>query len=92
MPIYEYRCNDCGGEFELMQKFSDEPATECVHCNGNNVEKLISLSSFSLKGSGWYLTDYARTGDKAKAKEGCSKGDGNKGAEDPRCKSCPSSS
>ncbi len=90
MPIYEYRCNDCGGEFELLQKFSDEPASECVHCKGNNVEKLISLSSFSLKGSGWYLTDYARAGDKSK--EGCAKGESEKGGGNPQCKGCPSSS
>ena len=59
MPIYEYRCHQCGLEFELLQKFSDEPPRACGECGGA-VEKLISLSAFQLKGSGWYVTDYAR--------------------------------
>ncbi len=59
MPLYEYRCNDCGKEFEIIQKFSDEVLKECIYCSGR-VERLISQSSFILKGSGWYLTDYAR--------------------------------
>ena len=72
MPIYEYRCTKCEKEFEMMQKFSDEPVKECIYC-GAEVEKLISLSSFHLKGSGWYLTDYARKGNdrKNKAAESC---------------------
>ena len=61
MPIYEYRCLDCGHEFELMQKFSDPPAETCVSCSGT-VQKLISRSAFHLKGSGWYVTDYGRNG------------------------------
>ncbi|MBI5902115.1 MAG: zinc ribbon domain-containing protein [Deltaproteobacteria bacterium] len=60
MPIYEYRCTDCGKEFEVIQKFSDKPITDCVHCSGKKVEKLISQSSFVLKGSGWHATDYAK--------------------------------
>ncbi len=61
MPIYEYRCLDCGHEFELMQKFSDPPAETCTSCSGT-VQKLISRSAFHLKGSGWYVTDYGRNG------------------------------
>jgi putative FmdB family regulatory protein len=61
MPIYEYRCLDCGHQFELMQKFSDPPAQTCTSCSGT-VQKLISRSAFHLKGSGWYVTDYARNG------------------------------
>ena len=61
MPIYEYRCLDCGHEFELMQKFSDPPAETCTSCSGH-VQKLISRSAFHLKGSGWYVTDYGRNG------------------------------
>jgi len=60
MPIYEYICNDCGKTFEAIQKFSDKPLKKCVHCASNKVEKLISQSSFVLKGSGWYATDYAK--------------------------------
>src|SRR5712691_3938405 len=62
MPIYEYRCLDCGHQFELMQKFSDPPAETCPSCSGI-VQKLISRSAFHLKGSGWYVTDYGRNGD-----------------------------
>lgn len=61
MPIYEYRCLDCGHQFELMQKFSDPPAEACTSCAGT-VQKLISRSAFHLKGSGWYVTDYGRNG------------------------------
>ncbi len=59
MPIYEYRCRKCGEVFEAFQKINDEPLKQCKFCNGK-VEKLISQSSFQLKGTGWYLTDYAR--------------------------------
>lgn len=59
MPIYEYQCSNCGEIFEAFQKIHDNPLSECKFCNGR-VEKLISHSSFQLKGSGWYLTDYAR--------------------------------
>lgn len=59
MPIYEYKCQKCGNEFEAMQKFSDSPIRKCSSCGGP-VKKLISHSSFHLKGSGWYLTDYAK--------------------------------
>jgi putative FmdB family regulatory protein len=59
VPIYEYQCSKCGEIFEAFQKITDEPLTKCKFCQGK-VEKLISQSSFQLKGSGWYLTDYAR--------------------------------
>ncbi len=58
MPIYEYECLKCGKTTEAMQKFSDPPLTTCCHCKGE-VRKLISMSTFHLKGSGWYTTDYA---------------------------------
>ena len=61
MPIYEYRCQECHHEFERMQKFSDPPVAACPTCEGS-VQKLISRSAFHLKGSGWYVTDYARNG------------------------------
>lgn len=58
-PIYEYQCGKCGEIFEAFQKSTDEPLRKCKFCSGS-VEKLISQSSFQLKGSGWYLTDYSR--------------------------------
>jgi len=58
MPIYEYECTKCSRTEEVMQKFSDKPLTKCKHCSGK-LHKLISQSSFHLKGTGWYVTDYA---------------------------------
>ena len=58
MPIYEYECSKCGKISEALQKFSDKPLTKCSHCSGK-LHKLISQSSFHLKGTGWYVTDYA---------------------------------
>ena len=57
MPIYEYKCKKCGGQFEAFQGISDPELKSCKFCKGK-VQKLVSLSSFSLKGSGWYVTDY----------------------------------
>lgn len=69
MPIYEYRCKKCGNEFEMFQKITEPSLTFCMSCKGP-VEKLMSLSTFHLKGSGWYVTDYggkkAPTGDAKK--------------------------
>lgn len=61
MPLYEYQCSKCTKVFEVMQKFSDAPVTECPECKGP-VQKLMSSTSFALKGSGWYTTDYKRKG------------------------------
>jgi len=61
MPLYEYRCAKCGDVFEVLQKFSDAPLTVHEACGGS-VERLISRSGFALKGSGWYATDYPRSG------------------------------
>jgi len=57
MPIYEYKCKKCNKEFEKLQKFSDLPVKKCPECGGK-VNRLISHSSFILKGTGWYATDY----------------------------------
>jgi putative FmdB family regulatory protein len=59
MPLYEYRCENCGEVFEVMQKFSDEPLTVHEKCGGK-VERLLSAPALQFKGSGWYITDYAR--------------------------------
>jgi putative FmdB family regulatory protein len=58
MPIYEYQCEKCGDTTEVLQKFSDSPLSECPSCGGP-MHKLMSMNSFQLKGSGWYVTDYA---------------------------------
>ncbi len=57
MPIYEYKCEKCGKEFEVFQGMSDPAVTSCRFCKGK-VRKQMSLTSFQLKGSGWYVTDY----------------------------------
>ena len=57
MPIYEYKCQKCGREFEVFQGVSDRPVEVCTYCGGP-VHKLMSLSTFHLKGGGWYATDY----------------------------------
>jgi putative FmdB family regulatory protein len=58
MPIYEYKCQQCGADFEIRQSVSDEPLTSCEKCHGK-LEKQWSLSGFQFKGAGWYVTDYA---------------------------------
>jgi putative FmdB family regulatory protein len=58
MPIYEYKCVDCGAHLEKMQKVSDEPLKTCENCGGK-LEKQWSRSGFQFKGEGWYVTDYA---------------------------------
>jgi putative FmdB family regulatory protein len=60
MPIYEYACEHCG-VFEEMQRITDAPLSKCPKCK-RKVRRLISQTSFQLKGSGWYVTDYARKG------------------------------
>jgi putative FmdB family regulatory protein len=57
MPVYEYRCTKCSEQFEVNQKITDTPLTECSSCGGE-LKKLITNTSFVLKGSGWYVTDY----------------------------------
>ncbi len=61
MPLYEYECTACGHRFETIQKFSDPPLETCPKCGGT-VRKLQSAPAFQFKGSGWYVTDYARKG------------------------------
>ena len=58
MPVYEYECTKCGHHTEILQNISDPPITKCELCKGD-MKKLISQSSFRLKGTGWYVTDYA---------------------------------
>jgi putative FmdB family regulatory protein len=84
MPIYEYDCKQCG-VFEVSQRITENPLTTCPKCN-SDVRRLISLTSFVLKGSGWYATDYARSNEKSDSssdsstKEATSGGDTDKAA------------
>ena len=63
MPIYEYKCSKCEHQFEVIQRFSDNPVEICPECNKKAVSKLVSAPSFRLKGGGWYETDF-KTGNK----------------------------
>jgi putative FmdB family regulatory protein len=77
MPLYEYKCHGCGKKFEVIQKFADEPLTKHEECGGD-VERLISAPAFHFKGTGWYVTDYA------KGNSGAPKSDGGKADADAR--------
>ena len=72
MPIYEYKCTECGAHLEKLQKATDAPLEKCAECGGK-LEKQWSLSGFQFKGQGWYVTDYA--GKKAEAPASDSSGD-----------------
>jgi putative FmdB family regulatory protein len=67
MPLYEYQCDACGRRFERIQKFSDPPASECPTCGGA-VRKLLSPPAIQFKGSGFYITDYVKSGSSDGAK------------------------
>ncbi|MCB9746344.1 MAG: zinc ribbon domain-containing protein [Alphaproteobacteria bacterium] len=106
MPIYEYRCPDCGHEFEQMRSMSAPPLTECPQCAQNNVRKLISRTSFQLKGGGWYSDHYGLKGGSSTSSDSSSSAssapstpstpsssaDSGGGAATPSAPSAPSSS
>lgn len=81
MPMYEYKCESCNNQFELRQKFSDPPASECPQCGGQ-VTKLISSAAFALKGGGWYSEGYGSA--KSAAPPSCPAASGG------GCAGCPS--
>ena len=89
MPVYEYECNACQKVFEVQQKMADKPLTSCPECEGE-LKKLMSMSSFQLKGGGWYSDGYASASGSAEAKPAaasapaCASGGG--------CAGCPAAS
>jgi putative FmdB family regulatory protein len=68
MPIYEYRCADCGFQDEYLQKVTEPPISQCPTCGRESFRKLLSLAGFQLKGSGWYATDFKGNGSGPAAK------------------------
>ena len=82
MPLYEYECEACRHRFERIQKFSDPPVEQCPNCDGK-VRKLLSSPAIQFKGSGWYITDYAKKGggESSAAKDSEKKTDGGDKAE-----------
>lgn len=71
MPIYEYRCEGCGKQLEVMQRITEDPLRTCPSCGGM-LQRLVSSTSFILKGTGWYATDYARKGSPSSGSKGSS--------------------
>jgi putative FmdB family regulatory protein len=69
VPLYEYQCKKCHSLTERIQKFSDPPLTACPHCGGE-LEQLLSAPAVQFKGSGWYVTDYAKGSSRGKSKDG----------------------
>ena len=85
MPIYEYRCAECGFQDEFLQKHSDPQLTVCPSCGKETFKKMLSAAGFQLKGSGWYATDFKGSGSKPAAKSADAKteaGSGDKPASD----------
>lgn len=90
MPLYEYQCENCGEQFEVMQKFADDPLTVHEKCGGP-VHRLLSAPALQFKGSGWYITDYAKSSssgapstpssDTAKSGDGVKKDSGSTSAD-----------
>ena len=81
MPFYEYKCPDCGHRFEELQSFNDPPISVCPMCSKENVKKLLSRSSFVLKGGGWYKDHYGLK------PSGGSAGDSGSGSSDSQSQS-----
>jgi putative FmdB family regulatory protein len=82
MPLHEYKCRKCGETFEVLQKFSDPPVKKHAACGGA-VDQLISSSSFQLKGTGWYATDYAKGSSKGRKDKNGKNGSASKSETPP---------
>ena len=88
MPIYEYECLQCKKRTELLQRFGDAPLASCPHCGGD-VRKMVSAPAVQFKGSGWYVTDYAKKSGAPAAKS--EKSDKSEGGSDAKSESTPES-
>jgi putative FmdB family regulatory protein len=98
MPLYEYKCKKCGHQFEKIQKFSDKMVKKCPDCGGV-VEQMISAPAVQFKGTGWYVTDYAKkssspgsSGGDSSSRDSSSKDSSSKDKKDDKSKSDSSSS
>lgn len=86
MPLHEYLCQKCGEKLEIIQKFSDKPLTKCASCGGK-LERLLFAPAIKFKGSGWYITDYAKNNGQGTSSDGVSKDSGATAKEDSGTKS-----
>ncbi len=86
MPIYEYACNSCNREFEADQRITEDPLKSCPHCSSDQVKRLISKTSFHLKGGGWYSDLYSssKSGDKSPEKSDKSASSDSKDSKDSK--------
>ena len=91
MPIYEYVCEQCGECTEAIQRLADPPLSECLKCGGR-LRKKVSAPAFQFKGTGWYVTDYARKGESGKSSESGKSGESGKSSESGSSGSSESSS
>jgi putative FmdB family regulatory protein len=91
MPIYEYECDKCGAHLEVLQRMDEKPLARCTKCRGK-VHKVVSRSSFQLKGSGWYVTDYAKKGSGDSGAKSESKKSESKKTESKKAESKPAAS
>lgn len=87
MPLYEYECEVCGKRFERIHKFSDPPIAVCVHCGKSPVRKLFSSPAIQFKGSGFYITDYAKKSSSEAGTKSSSEGEGSKDSKSTETKS-----
>ena len=83
MPIYEYLCTSCGNQFEEVQKFSDPSLDECPDCGKNSAERQVSISSFHLKGGGWFKDGYSNNAAENQNKENSGKEEIPKSSKEP---------
>ena len=89
MPIYEYRCAECGFQKEFLRRLSDAPLADCPKCGKRAFNKMVSAAGFQLKGTGWYATDFRNSGAKPAAKQdkpadSPKPAEGSKSAESPK--------
>lgn len=78
MPLYEFQCPKCGHRFERIQKFSDPDPKKCPECGAGKIERLLHAPAVQFKGSGWYVTDYARKSTPSKSEEKPAEGSASK--------------
>jgi putative FmdB family regulatory protein len=90
MPIYAYKCSDCGHEEEVLQKISDAPLTDCPACGRPSMAKQVTAAGFQLKGSGWYATDFRNKDSGSKGGKPAGTADGKtESASDAKADSAP---